>query len=129
MKILDIMTAPWAILPAKLGEIREIYLRHTRGEKLTLSEIEAQIGPPADQPAVGYDVVNGVAVLPIQGVIGKRMNLMHAISGGVSTELIGRDFRMALSDPAIRSILLSIDSPGGSVDGTAELAGLIYGAR
>jgi signal peptide peptidase SppA len=51
------------------------------------------------------------------------------ISGGVSTQIIKADFRQAMADPDVQSILLVIDSPGGTVDGTEELAAEISAAR
>ncbi len=129
MKILDIVTAPWAIQPEKLTEIQEIYITHLRGEKINIADIEAKIGKPLDNKQQNYTVENAVAVIPIEGVIAKRMNIFQKISGGTSSELVGRDFRAALADPSVNSILLYIDSPGGSVDGTQELAREIYDAR
>lgn len=129
MKILDIVTSPWAIVPEKLVEIQEIYITHLRGEKIDIAGIEARIGKPLDNKPKGYDVENGVAVLPIEGVIAKRMNIFMRISGGTSSELVGRDIRAALADPSVNSIILYVDSPGGAVDGTQELAREIYQAR
>lgn len=129
MKILDIVTAPWAIVPEKLTEIQEIYITHLRGEKIDIAGIEAKIGVPLDNRPKGYDIDQGVAVIPVEGVIAKRMNIFHRISGGTSSELIGRDFREAVNDPTVNAILLYVDSPGGAVDGTQELAQEIYKAR
>ena len=129
MKVLDIVTAPWAIQPEKLTEIQEIYITHLRGEKIDIAGIEAKIGKPLDNKPQDYTIENGVAVLPIEGIVAKRMNIVMKISGGTSSELVGRDLRAALADPSVNSILLYIDSPGGSVDGTQELAGEIYNAR
>ncbi len=125
MKLLDVLTAPWAIEPAKLLEIQAIYATHLRGEKIDIAALEAKIGRPLASEPKAYSVQDGVAILPIEGVIAKRANLFSQISGGVSTELVGRDFRDALADPAVHSIILTIDSPGGTVDGTQTLADLI----
>jgi signal peptide peptidase SppA len=129
MKLLDVVTAPWAILPDKLLEIQAIYATHLRGEKIDLAGVEARIGKPLKSEHQPYQVVDGVAILPIEGVLAKRMNLMSSISGGASTELIARDFKAALADPNVSAIILAIDSPGGSVDGTQQLAQLVLGAR
>lgn len=129
MKLLDILTSPWAIQPEKLAEIQDIYARHLKGEKIDLAGIEARIGRPLQNREQGYDTVNGVAIIPIIGVVGKRMNLFMDISGGASLELVARDFKAALMDPEVESILFEIDSPGGAVDGTSELAQMIYSAR
>jgi signal peptide peptidase SppA len=129
MRLLDVLNAPWAIVPEKLLEIREIYFTHLRGEKIDLRSIEARLGQPLNNEHQGYEVVDGVAVLPIEGVIAKRMNLFTRVSGGVSTQLLERDFKAALSDDRAHSILLSVDSPGGNVDGVFELARAICDAR
>ncbi len=128
-RLLDIVTAPWAITPDMLQEIGSIYTTHLRGEKLDLAQIEAALGRPLNNEHRRYEVIDGVAVLPIHGVIAKRMNLFSEISGGVSTELLARDLDQALADPDVNSIILDIDSPGGTVDGTSELGGRVLAAR
>ena len=129
MKIIDILTSPWAIVPEKLYEIQEIYSTHLRGDKIDLAAIEAKIGKPLENEAKDYDVVNEVAVIPIHGVTAKRANMFMRISGGVSTELAGRDITEALNDPDIKGLVLDIDSPGGTVDGVLELANIIFEGR
>lgn len=129
MKLLDVLNAPWAILPAKLTEIGEVYATHLRGDKIDIKAVEARIGAPLQNKPQGYEVIDGVAVVPVFGVIAKRANLFMQISGGASSELIGRDVQAALSDPTVKAIILDIDSPGGSVDGTQQLANMIRAAR
>ncbi len=125
MKLLDVLTAPWAIEPAKLLEIQAIYATHLRGEKIDIAAVEAKLGHALANEPKGYTIDNGVAVLPVDGVIAKRANLFTQISGGTSSELIGRDFKTALADPSVHSIILTIDSPGGTVDGTITLADMV----
>lgn len=129
MKILDVLTAPWAIQPAKLQEIQAIYATHLRGDKIDVGAVEARLGRPLVNEQRRFEVIDGVAVLPVVGVIAKRANLFMEISGGVSTELVARDLRDAMADASVHSIILSIDSPGGTVDGTATLANLVKDAR
>ncbi len=129
MRLIDIVNAPWAITPEMHSEVQSIYARHMRGDKINLAEVEAAIGKPLGGATAGYDVVNGVAVLPLNGVLAKRMNLFMQISGGMSMQIAANDFRAALADPDVSTIVLAIDSPGGTVDGTQELADLIYSAR
>lgn len=128
MRVIDVLTAPWAIMPDKLLEIRSIYDAHTDGKTIDLALIEARIGKPLQNAEQGYTVRSGVAVIPVNGVIGKRMNMFSDISGGASTELIARDINAALEDQSVQSILLHIDSPGGSVDGVENLADIIRAA-
>ena len=140
MRIIDVLTSPWAIVPEKLFEIQEIYRTHLRGDKIDIKAIEAikdqksevggqksEVGDQGQEKR--YQVINDVAVIPIQGVIAKKMNLFMQISGGVSTQLVGNDIKEALADDSIKSILLDIDSPGGTVDGTQELADIVFAGR
>lgn len=129
MRLIDVINAPWAITPDLLAEIQEIYVRHMRGEKIDIKGLEARIGAPLNNEPKGYEVHDGVAVLPIDGVIAKRMNLFSQISGGVSSQLVMRDFHAALADQSVVAIVLAIDSGGGTVDGTQELAQAIHAAR
>lgn len=118
MTILDVLTAPWAILPEKLIEIRAIYDAHLRGEQIDIARVEQRLGRPlVNEPQRRYEIVDGVAVIPVEGVMAKRMNLFAQISGGVSTELAARDIRAAAADPSVHSIIQLYDSPGGSADG------------
>lgn len=122
MKLIDVLTSPWAILPEKLVEIQEIYKTHLRGERIDLAAVEAALGRPLDNQVKPYRVDRGVATIFIDGVIAKRMNIFMKISGGTSSELAMKDFRQALADPDVHTILFNVDSPGGAVDGTQELA-------
>lgn len=129
MRIIDILTAPWAITPEKLTEITAIYDRHLRGDKLDLDALRADTGLALDNKQKTYEIIDGVALLQADGVIAKRMNLFSRISGGVSTELLGRELAAALADPKVSAIVLAMDSPGGTVDGTPELAQQVLRAR
>ncbi|WP_396957733.1 signal peptide peptidase SppA [Nitrosomonas sp.] len=125
MQLSDIITAPWAIIPEKLLEIQAVYAAYARGEKVDIAAVEARLGRSLQNDEQGYVIRDGVAIIPIHGVIAKRMNLMQEISGGASSQLAERDIRSALEDAGVRSILLHIDSPGGTVDGTETLAELV----
>jgi len=132
-RLLDALTSPWAIIPEKLLEIQAVYFTHLRGDKIDLAGFEAKAAA-AQQPKTAskeksYQVINGVAVIPVDGIIAKKMNLFTRISGGVSTQILQRDILAALADEDVTAIILDIDSPGGTVDGTEELADAIHAAR
>jgi signal peptide peptidase SppA len=129
MKIIDIVNGHWAIEPVMLNEIRGIYATHLRGDKISIPDIEASLGRPLGSQPQGYDIIDGVAVVPVMGVTAKKMNLFSNISGGASTEMIARDIQQAANDPAVNSILLHIDSPGGTVDGTMALADIVAACK
>lgn len=129
MNITDVLTAPWAIEPGKLLELQAIYSAHVRGEKIDIAAVEQRLGRPLANDQRNYEIVDGVAIIPIEGVVAKKMNMFSQISGGASSQLARASLDQANSDPAVHSIILSIDSPGGTVDGTQILADAIRASR
>jgi signal peptide peptidase SppA len=126
---IDILYSPWAILPDHLLMLQGIYASHMRGEKADIEAIEARVGKPLKNDPQGYTIDNGVALIPMRGVIAPRMNLMQEISGGTSAELLTRDVRTAMADPQVEALLLMVDSPGGAVAGTQPAGNAIAGLR
>lgn len=61
---------------------------------------------------------SGVAAIPIHDFMTKYGSSF----GGVSTLRTRRTIREAVQDDTVKAILLHVDSPGGTVAGTAELA-------
>lgn len=134
MRIIDlIQKTNWAIIPEKLDAIHQVLFNRLHGRPIDLTEFEMHDRIQAgEQLENSYDVTvtpDGIAIIPVIGVLAKRMNLFMEISGGTSTEILARDFRLAINDSDVKGILLDIDSPGGTVDGTEALADLIYESR
>jgi signal peptide peptidase SppA len=119
---------PWAIVPSALELILEIVEFRAAGGRFDAAEIQARVGEK-DDDGQSPSRVGPVAVLPLHGVMAPRMNLFMQISGGVSTELFGKMFDDALAESEVHAIVLSVDSPGGSVFGVEELSQKIYRAR
>lgn len=117
---------PWAIDPAKLAEIMGVLAHRAAGHEFTPEEISARIGSRADGVTARG---RGVGVLPIRGTIAHRMGSMDEASGAVSSERLGAMLAQMTADESIGTILLDIDSPGGTVTGVSELADQIYAAR
>ena len=119
---------PWAIDEPVLNNLLSIVTRDHKSPDETIEAISSRVGKDLDHH-YKVEVHDGVAVLPVTGPLFRYANLFTAISGATSYELLAKDFAKALSDPAITSIIFDIDSPGGEVNGCAELARMIYVAR
>lgn len=121
-----VQDTPWAITPTKLAQIGAVLLsRAEAGSFPSASEIQA-----VDAAAQKRTRTQGaVAVIPLYGTISKRMGMLEAMSGGASLETFRAAFDAALADPEVGSIVLDIDSPGGSVYGVDEVAAHIYANR
>lgn len=118
---------PMAILPAKMDEIQAFIERRFHGQAS-----DWQAAAPAESAAkerIPYTVHDGVATIPVRGVLAKRANLVTDFSGGTSMELLRADLRAADADPAVRAIVLHAESPGGTVDGCVETADTLWAVR
>mgnify|MGYP001547985446 FL=1 len=62
----------------------------------------------------------GVAVIPIVGSMSHRATGIEAMSGMTSYSTLQKQFDAAFNDPNVGSILMDIDSPGGSVAGAFD---------
>ncbi|MFZ5520457.1 MAG: S49 family peptidase [Pseudomonadota bacterium] len=129
MTLLDLLHAPWAILPERLELIHAIYQARLAGEPLDRPAIEAQLGRQLGSVQPAYEVIDGVAVLPIQGVLAPKANMFTDISGGASAQMLAREVQRAAAEPAVRALVLSVDSPGGAVHGIPELGAAVSAAN
>lgn len=119
----------WAITAEMHEVVLGILDRHMRGETPDLAALEAKLGRPMKNPAQDSTIHDGVCVIPVNGVLCKAGNMFTDISGASSMQMVSQQFADALADPAVHSIVLSVDSPGGTVDGTQALADQIFAAR
>jgi signal peptide peptidase SppA len=106
-----------------------------REESLTLigERLAAQL-PTAEAPvqaaAADVPVTGGVAVISLRGLITARPSLVSLLfGGGGGLRQFRACLREAVASEEIGSILLDIDSPGGSTDLMPEVADEIRGYR
>jgi len=74
-------------------------------------------------------IIDGVGIIPITGPITKRSSFFSFLFGGCSINRLTEAMMEALADPAVKAILLDVDSPGGTVAGTEAFGDLVYEAR
>lgn len=128
------LSVPWCITDEALEAMLRIAARDPLPEDETAKRMH---GPKALATRRGQrredsrqmTMRDGVAVIPIDGPIYRYADFFTAVSGGVTTEALARDFQLALDDPAAAAVLFMIDSPGGEATGINELADAIYAAR
>jgi protease-4 len=111
---------PWCILPSYLHSLKK--------------QFEAHLGTmvmPNDKPLpddINYISANpfsNVALISIDGIIGKHLGLMETACGGVDIDDITEQLLEASINDSVKSILLYFNSPGGQVTGVNELGQLI----
>jgi signal peptide peptidase SppA len=124
---------PWAMLQSALLVVIDVFERRLLGEALSDEEIQARISQKkaeriAEETGAAM-TQDGIALLPLHGVISHRMNMFSQISGGTSTEQFGHAFQALVDNPDVRAIMLDVDSPGGSVYGLDEVHEQMLAAR
>lgn len=133
--IAEFLSTPWALQRERLSAFAAVMGRWANGVRASddiLSGIAAdREARDARKAEAKQASAGGIAVLPLYGVVTQRGNMADDISGpgSASTQRFSQQLRDAIADPAVASILIDIDSPGGSVYGVQELAAEIMQAR
>ena len=111
----------WSIEPRAFADLQ----RRIKAGPGTRAAAVVANGARIPAPAPAYTRQGTVAVIPITDYIGK--------TPGWWSDTATTDVRAALddamADPLVKSILLLIDSPGGTIAGVAELADAIHAAN
>lgn len=128
---------PWAIHPAAAERMLAVLERRIAGKRLEQAQIDeatmADREAYAERRAAATKRTGrgGIAVVPVYGTLLARdwefTQMSHG--GATSTESLGRRLRQLDADPDVGTIVLDVDSPGGSVGGMTELAAIIRGLQ
>jgi ClpP class serine protease len=78
---------------------------------------------------LGYEVVAGVAVIRICGILVQSLGGRDYGDWATAYDAIRLSFLAALADPDVKAIVFSVRSGGGEVSGCFDLADTIYSAR
>jgi ClpP class serine protease len=136
MRTFDVAASqPWLIRAENLREILAITSRENVITPEAIDKIEARRealafrrGHAPDKTR--YTTKHGnVSVIDVNGPIVRYADMFSEISGGVSTQNLALDFKTAMDDPSVASVILNIDSPGGEATGIHELGESIHAAR
>lgn len=102
-------------------------LFRANGEMVALDAFDLEGDGPASDRA--YEVVAGVAIIPVQGTLVQKLGTLRPYSGMTGYDGIRANISMALEDKDVKAVMLDIDSPGGEVAGCFDLVDAIYQAR
>lgn len=132
MKFLHILTElycePWAIMPRVHEQICDIVKSHIDGTAHD-GRIKAFVVENEPTKPDNFQVVDGnIAVIPIVGVIGKRISSLEKSSGITDIDEISKMVTDAVNDETIEGIMYDINSPGGMIAGVPEAAKIMSNA-
>ena len=122
----------WMMEPTALEQfIYQVHQNITFKEENIKPEMFGIIfGGDDDDDKKPYQMDGAIAIIEIRGPLLKRVSGFLAFLFGVGgMETIGKNFKKAMADPEVKGIMLDCDSPGGSADGTFDLADIVYAGR
>lgn len=138
----------WAMHEPTLQALQSLLVRHATGDEqisdaelASIAAAEARGGPKS--PSIegrsggggdgreGWTLSGSVAHIPVGGVIARYSRQVNGNSQprGTSVEGLRTAIAQVRMDPKVRSAVLHIDSPGGSVSGLATLSEDLRGLR
>ncbi len=111
---LDEYCSLWAIWPNAMRNLWQM---------AQAKDLLAHVREHVEQPRAAMEKAatatgKSIAIIKASGILMKQRPSM----GGTSSIDLRREIRAAAADPEVGAILLAIDSPGGTVSGTADLA-------
>lgn len=115
-----------AVLAERLGIAR---LDRMDGSAMTAVEMNSLALAGREESASiarYYDLVDGVAMIPVEGTLVHKSGWIGAHSGMTGYDGILAMDRQARLDPECKARLLDLDSPGGEVQGCFDAADEIY---
>jgi len=114
---------PWAMLASTLSDLGQ------RIEIGDMESIKSALSFNGDGVETSMKVANGVAVIPMNGVLRDEVDYMVRYGGACSYQILERDFLAAMSNDQVKSVLFYCNSPGGSAIGCKRVADLVFASR
>lgn len=109
--------SPWLITESALAAITQLLEARIHSTEHVIAT------PSADERSESITRIEpspGVEVITARGMFGKHLSMMEMMCGGCDYDVIADLIAGAAADPAVRAIVLQLDSPGGTAVGCAE---------
>jgi ClpP class serine protease len=114
---------PWAMLASTLSDLGQ------RIEIGDMESIKSALSFNGDGVETSMKVANGVAVIPMNGVLRDEVDYMVRYGGACSYQILERDFLAAMSNDLVKSVVFYCNTPGGSAIGCKRVADLVFANR
>lgn len=122
-------STPWLITQEGMDVILEIVERRRQGVRLDHEEIRIRLQGAGRDGGNKPEAGGGVGIVPLYGPIFPKANLMTEMSGATSLESFKGQFVSMLQNDLVQSIIIDVDSPGGSAFMVPETAKFIFENR
>ncbi len=114
---------PWAMTSSALSDLGQLI------EIGEMESIQASLSLSGDGTETSMKVINGVAIIPINGVLRDAVDYMVKFGGACSYQVLERDFQSAISNDLVKSVVFYCNSPGGSAIGCKRVADMVFASR
>ena len=113
---------PWSIMSSAIRPMVEA----VNGSDL--SAVDASMAFGSDVESI-TKIVNGIAVIPVTGVLRDEVDFMVRFGYASSYQLIEKEYNRAIGNKGVKGVLFYFASPGGSAIGCKRAADTIFEAR
>lgn len=119
---------PVAILPRVFAVVDEqlstaiVNGAQSRGGAEIVNGAQARLDAETKDDKPAYRIIDGVAIVPMYGICGRRLSDLDMACGGVDVERVAKMLKDADADSTVQAIVFDVDSPGGSVAGVTACA-------
>jgi len=136
--VASMFAQPWNIRATEAGALAELADGFLAGRIATMDELKTRVrasfflddedGDEGDDSEKPYQIVDGVAVVQLAGVMSPDPDWWERLFGATSTREFAAAVSQAAADPECKAICLAIDSPGGRAAGCEEAAQAVAAA-
>lgn len=123
--IAHLAARPMLVHDAHALEVVQAYMH----AEAILRDPEASAAMQAGAGRARYAVESGVAIIPINGALVSRGDMIGDGYRATSYGAVVTELNRAVNDPSISAIMLAVNSPGGTVEGVLGAASAIRAAR
>ncbi len=125
-KLLRVLTAiacePWLLTPEMHKVLTQIATAHASGGEIEQAQHEMAAQMKSNPVRREFSILDDIAVVSVEGVIGRKFSEMLYTSGVTSVDIFDRIMTSVRDDEEISAVVLSFDSPGGIAMGVPEAA-------
>jgi signal peptide peptidase SppA len=111
------LTGQWLMAEPQLREL--VGRVNTTPATMLYDDASEAATPSVDRE---LDKTDAIAVIPVIGILTKYPTYFDRVFGFTPATVLRATLDQALNDPSVRSIVMLIDTPGGTSVGTIELA-------
>jgi capsid assembly protease len=125
-----ISSSPWMVRPEFMNVLQNVV--DLKFSKEQLDNLSLAFRPKVDEEEKEtpfYEVYGNKLLINVEGTLMKKASYLDAMCGMIGMDKISTLLREADADESIEQIVFNWDCPGGTAQGTPELANQVFSMR